>query len=131
LLFVTAQQNHCDYCLSAHTAIGKIIGLKEEQIVASCKRSGKNPKATAALIFAKRVLDTKGQITEADLTTARAAGISEADTAKIIAHLALNVLTNDFNMADVDHRFPKDFVLETLVVLALGNPLRDCSSQGK
>jgi len=37
LALLIAQQNHCDYCLSAHTAIGKMVGLKENQIVESVK----------------------------------------------------------------------------------------------
>jgi uncharacterized peroxidase-related enzyme len=108
LALLTAQGNHCDYCLSAHTAIGKMVGLNHEQIVASREGDGGNPKTTAALTFAKRILDTKGQVTEADLAAVRSAGFSEGEIAEIIAHVALNVFTNYFNVAtDVDIDFPK------------------------
>lgn len=108
LALLTAQENHCDYCLSAHTAIGKMVGLNHDEIVASRAGNGTNPKTTAALVFAKRVLDTKGGISEADLTTVRSAGLSEEEIAQIIAHVALNVFTNYFNIAaDVDIDFPK------------------------
>ena len=108
LALLTAQENHCDYCLSAHTAIGKMVGLKHEEIVASREGDGSNPKTTAALTFSKRILDTKGQISEADLTAVRSAGFSEGEIAEIIAHVALNVFTNYFNIAtDVDIDFPK------------------------
>jgi uncharacterized peroxidase-related enzyme len=108
LALVTAQQNHCDYCLSAHTAIGKMVGLNHEQIVASREGHGSSPKTTAALTFAKRVLDAKGQIAEADLAAVRDAGFSEGEVAEIIAHVALNVFTNYFNIAtEVDIDFPK------------------------
>jgi uncharacterized peroxidase-related enzyme len=108
LALLTAQQNHCDYCLSAHTAIGKMVGLNREQILASREGDGSSPRTTAALTFAKRVLDTKGQIDEADLTTVRGAGFSEGEIAEIIAHVALNVFTNYFNIAaDVEIDFPK------------------------
>jgi alkylhydroperoxidase family enzyme len=54
------------------------------------------------------VLDTKGRISEADLATARSVGLSEGEIAEIIAHVALNVFTNYFNVAtDVDIDFPK------------------------
>jgi uncharacterized peroxidase-related enzyme len=108
LALLTAQQNGCDYCLSAHTAIGKMVGLNDEQIVASREGNGLNPKATAALTLAERVLATKGEISEADLKTAKAAGLSEGEIAEVIAHVALNVFTNYFNVAtDVDIDFPK------------------------
>jgi uncharacterized peroxidase-related enzyme len=108
LALLTAQENHCNYCLSAHTAIGKMVGLNHDEIVASRKGSGTSPKTTAALTFAKCVLDTKGEISEADLATALSAGLSEGELAEIIAHVALNVFTNYFNVAaDVDIDFPK------------------------
>lgn len=108
LALLTAQQNHCDYCLSAHTAIGKMVGLSQEQIVASREGNGSNTKTTAALTFAKRVLDSKGQISQADLAAVRGAGFSDGEIAEIIAHVALNVFTNYFNIAtEVDIDFPK------------------------
>jgi uncharacterized peroxidase-related enzyme len=108
LALLTAQENHCNYCLSAHSAIGKMVGLSHDEIAASRGGEGTSPKTTAALVFAKNVLDTKGQISEADLATARSAGLSEGEIAEIIAHVALNVFTNYFNVAaDVDIDFPK------------------------
>jgi uncharacterized peroxidase-related enzyme len=108
LALLTAQENGCDYCLSAHTAIGKMVGLKHEEIVASRQGNGNNPKTTAALTFAKQVLDTKGQISEAELAVVRNAGFSDGEIAEIIAHVALNVFTNYFNIAaGVDIDFPK------------------------
>jgi uncharacterized peroxidase-related enzyme len=108
LALLTAQENHCNYCLSAHTAIAKMAGLNHEQIVASREGNGTSPKTTAALAFAKRVLDTKGEISEADIETVRGAGFSEGEIGEIIAHVALNVFTNYFNVAtDVDIDFPK------------------------
>lgn len=108
LALFTAQENSCDYCLSAHTAVGKMVGLKHEEIIASRHGNGNNARTTAALTFAKRVLDAKGQISEADLTEVRKAAFSDGEIAEIIAHVALNVFTNYFNIAaDVDIDFPK------------------------
>jgi uncharacterized peroxidase-related enzyme len=108
IALLTAQQNHCNYCLSAHTAIGKMVGLNQEQIVASRQGQGSSEKVTAALTFAKRVLESKGQISGSDLESVRAAGLSDGEIAEIIAHVALNVFTNYFNIAaEVDIDFPK------------------------
>lgn len=108
LALLTAQENGCDYCLSAHSAIGKMVGLKAEELVASRQGNGNTPKATAALAFAKAVLSTKGQIREDEIAAVRAAGFSDGEIAEIIAHVALNVFTNYFNIAaGVDIDFPK------------------------
>ena len=84
------------------------VGLTLEQTVASREGDGGNERATAALTFAKRVLEGKGQIDEADLAAVRAAGFSDGEIAEIIAHVALNVFTNYFNIAaQVDIDFPR------------------------
>ena len=62
----------------------------------------------AALTFATKVLDPKGAISEADIAEVRAPGFSDGEMAEIIAHVALNVLTNYFNIAtDVEIDFPR------------------------
>lgn len=108
IALITAQENHCDYCLSAHTAIGKLVGLNKDEIIEARKGEASNPKTNAALTFATRVLDTKGEISESDLASVRAAGFSDGEIAEIIAHVALNVFTNYFNIAaKVEIDFPK------------------------
>jgi len=104
----SAQENRCDYCLSAHTAIGKMVGLPHEQIVGSRKGEGSTEQETAALTFVKHLLDAKGHVNEAEIEELRTAGFMDGDIAEIIAHVALNVLTNYFNVAAaVDIDFPK------------------------
>ena len=108
LALLTAQRNHCDYCLSAHTAIGETAGLDRDQMLASRRGNGASARTTAALTFARKVLETKGAVSEADFTAVLAAGFSEGEIAEIIAHVALNVFTNYFNVAtDVEIDFPK------------------------
>jgi len=107
IALVTAQSNHCDYCLSAHTAIGKLVGLKEQEIIASREGRGSTARTTAALTFAKQVLDGKGRVSDENVQAVRKAGFSDGEIAEIIAHVALNVFTNYFNVAtQVDIDFP-------------------------
>ena len=108
IALITAQSNHCDYCLSAHTAIGKLVGLKEQEILASRDGSGSTARATAALTFARQLLDGKGQVSDEDVQAVRKGGFSDGEVAEIIAHVAINVFTNYFNIAaQVDIDFPK------------------------
>ena len=108
IALLTAQSNHCDYCLSAHTAIGKLVGLKEQEIIGSRDGRGSTARATAALTFAKQVLGGKGQVSDVNVQAVRKAGFSDGEVAEIIAHVAINVFTNYFNIAtQVDIDFPK------------------------
>ena len=67
-----------------------------------------DPKADAALRFARRVAIEHGRISDADLAALRAAGFDDASVIEIVLNVALNVLTNYVNnvaLTDVD--FPK------------------------
>lgn len=92
-----AQVNRCDYCLSAHTAIGKMHGLKDAQI--SGARHGTTGDATldAIVALARRVVATQGHLTDADLAAARSAGLTDGHIAEVVAHVALAFYTNYFN----------------------------------
>jgi uncharacterized peroxidase-related enzyme len=108
IALVTAQSNDCDYCLSAHTAIGKLVGLKEREITDSRDGRASTARARAALTFATQVLDGKGQVSDENVQAVRTAGFSDGEVAEIIAHVAINVFTNYFNIAtQVDIDFPK------------------------
>lgn len=108
IALITAQENSCEYCLSAHSMLGKMAGLSDQQLIDSRKGNDSSPKNAAALKFAKEVLDSKGQVSEQQIESVRKAGFSDGEIAEIIAAVALNVLTNYFNIAtQVDVDFPK------------------------
>jgi uncharacterized peroxidase-related enzyme len=108
LALATAQANECGYCLSAHTAIGKHVGLAPDEIAAARDGSAEAPKADAGLKFARRVLERRGDIEDNDVVAVRKAGFTDGEVAEVIAHVALNIFTNYFNkVADVEVDFPK------------------------
>jgi uncharacterized peroxidase-related enzyme len=99
IALVVAEANRCEYCLSAHSAIGKMVGLNQDEITSSRNAQSSDGKTLSALLFARAVNSNRGQVTQADVQTVRAAGFSDAEIAEIVAHVALNVLTNYFNNA--------------------------------
>jgi uncharacterized peroxidase-related enzyme len=103
-----AQANECHYCLSAHTLLGTGAGLSPEAIRQA--RAGKADNATdnAIALFARRVVETRGQVSQADVAAARSAGLGDAHIVEVIAGVAINVLTNyTNNVAQTDIDFPK------------------------
>jgi uncharacterized peroxidase-related enzyme len=105
IALAVAETNACDYCLSAHTALGRGAGLSNDELAASREARAADPKAAAALQFARLVVDRRGDIRDDDLARVRAAGYTDGEIAEIIAHVALNVFTNYFNQAalpDID-----------------------------
>lgn len=108
IALVVAETNHCQYCASAHTAIGKMVGLSDAQVAGS--RQGKAPEAKtqAALTLAQRLVTQQGNVTDQDLAQARAAGLSDGHILEIVANVALNIYTNYVNhVAETDVDFPK------------------------
>ena len=97
IALAVGQANDCVYCVAAHTAVGKSVGLTDDEVRDA--RAAKSPDRTtdAALRFARRIVDLRGAVSESDLAAVRAAGYGDATIVEIIAHVALNVFSNYFN----------------------------------
>lgn len=108
IALTVADANSCEYCLSAHTAIGKLVGLNEHELVESRRAGSSNAKIDAALKFAHQIVVKRGEVTDSEVQTVRAAGYNEGEITEIIANVALNIFTNYFNhVAQTVLDFPK------------------------
>lgn len=103
-----AQQNACQYCVSAHTAIGRNAGLTGAEMEANRAGTSQDVKAAAAVKFARALVEHKGDVTTAELDDVRSAGYGDAEIVEIITHVGMNILTNILGKASrVDIDFPK------------------------
>ncbi len=109
LALAVAEFNGCDYCLSAHDYLGRNVAkLSQSEIDAARDFHSEDSHANAALRFARKVVESHGRVSDADLAAVRAAGIDEAIVVEIVVTVALNVLTNYVNnVAQTDIDFPK------------------------
>ena len=115
LALAVAQKNGCDYCLAAHSTIGKMVGLTPDQIRESRHASAGDARTAALLAFAGRIVDSRGRVPDQDVAAARAAGWTDGELAEVVGHVALNVFTNYFNLvAGTDVDFPAAVALEPL-----------------
>ena len=103
-----ANRNACEYCLAAHTALGRKAGASIEQMAAAQIGQSSDPATSAALDFALKVVEERAQIADGDVQALRAAGFDDEQIVEILAHVALNLFTNYVNVAfDVPVDFPK------------------------
>jgi len=103
-----AQQNACEYCLSAHTAIARKAGLDGAEMEANRAGASQDAKAAVAVKFARALVEHTGEVTNDELQEVRRAGYSDAEIVEIITHVGLNLLTNILGKASrVDIDFPK------------------------
>lgn len=108
IAITVAEVNRCEYCLSAHYAIGKSIGMTGAELEDARLERSSDPKSDAALTFVRSMLNRKGDITEASIDTLKSVGMTDAEITEIIANVALNVFTNYFNLfAKTEVDFPR------------------------
>lgn len=109
IALAVAEANGCDYCLAAHTYLGAHVAkLDEAEILANRDGTSRDEKAAAAVQLAVKLVRARGHVDDGDLQAVAAAGYDHAQIVEIVAHVALNTLTNYVNSAlgtEVD--FPK------------------------
>ncbi|MCE4557758.1 carboxymuconolactone decarboxylase family protein [Roseateles cellulosilyticus] len=94
-----ADRNACEYCLAAHTALGRKAGATQAEMSAAQAGESADPGTAAALRFALRLVEQRGQVSAGDVTALRAAGFADGQIVEILAHVALNLFTNYVNVA--------------------------------
>lgn len=116
LALAIGEANTCDYCLAAHSLLGKGAGLTAEAILEARLNRAEDPKTQALLKFAVTVVEARGLVADEALSAVRAAGASDAEIIEVIAHVALNTLTNYTNhIAQTAIDFPKAAALPAAV----------------
>jgi uncharacterized peroxidase-related enzyme len=97
IALVVSEANECNYCLAAHTALGQMVGLSEEEAQDSRQAFSPDSKVAAALWFARQLVDKRGRVSDEDIARLRSAGYGDAEIAEIVAHVGLIAFTNYFN----------------------------------
>lgn len=107
IALTVGEVNGCNYCLAAHTLLGRNAGLTPSDVLAARSGTAPDNRDAAALAFARKLVVHHGRVGPADIAEARAASLTDADIVEIVAAVALNVFTNYLNLAaDTDIDFP-------------------------
>ncbi len=92
-----AEANLCDYCLSAHSFLGRKAGLSEPELVDARRANASSTKTDAILKLARTLVLQRGEISDSELESARAAGLTDAEIVETVANVAVNIFTNYIN----------------------------------
>jgi uncharacterized peroxidase-related enzyme len=103
-----SEANGCNYCLGVHSFTAEHMAkLPADEVILARKGHARDPKRNAAIQFARKVLETRGQVSDADLKAVRDAGYTDANVMEIVALVAMYSLTNFFNnVFDPEKDFP-------------------------
>lgn len=114
IALAVAGANTCDYCASAHTAIGAKHGLSAEELAANLRGESSDPATQAALTFALAINAREGFVTDEQVQALRDAGYTEEQVVEIFAQTIVNIFTNYFNhLAQTEIDFPRVQTEET------------------
>jgi uncharacterized peroxidase-related enzyme len=107
IALATAGVNACDYCASAHTLLGKGVGVTAGEAAKNLHGVATDARVDAALKFARAIVEKRGNVSDTQLSNIRAAGYDDAELVEIVAHVAMNIFTNYFNhVAGTEVDFP-------------------------
>jgi len=105
---IVSQVNNCIYCLSAHTAIGKMNGFTDEQIIGIRKGGAPfDPKLDALVKLAKNITENRGKADSALVDNFFAAGYNEGSLVDLIMLVGDKTIMNYLhNLTEVPVDFP-------------------------
>ena len=116
IALAVSEVNDCQYCLSAHSAIGRSVGLSEEAIGDSRRGESPDTKEATVLAFARNVVENRGWVSDEEVAKLRKVGFSQGDIVELIANISLTLFTNYFNhIAETEVDFPAVSELEARV----------------
>ena len=92
-----AEANSCEYCLAAHSATARTVGLSEEQVLDGRRGSSPDSKVDAAVGFAREIVEKRGWVDDDSLSRLRSVGYRDREIAEIVANTALHIFLNYFD----------------------------------
>jgi len=97
----------CDYCLSAHSFLGKGAGLGEGDLDKAREAMADDARLAATLAFAKTITEKQGRVSDQDVVAVRRADLSDAELLDVVTNVALTTFTNYLNeVAKTEIDFP-------------------------
>jgi uncharacterized peroxidase-related enzyme len=99
IALTVAEINGSPYCLAAHAATGRKVGLSKDEIISNRRAQSSDQSVSTVLIFVRTLVAQRGDVLSEDVDQLRDAGFDDGQIAEIVVTVALNILTNYFNMA--------------------------------
>lgn len=95
---LTSSITGCDYCVAAHSLVGKMVGLSPEALrQIRHQESTGDAKRDALIHFVKLLKQTSGTISADEFEAIKAAGYTDQQLVEISLAIALITFTNLFN----------------------------------
>lgn len=108
IALTVAGANACDYCASAHTALGKMHKVSEDELSQNLQALSGDRKTQTALTFARKLVDQRGRVSDSDVEEVRKAGYGDGEILDLVTVTVFNIFTNYINhVAGTEIDFPR------------------------
>lgn len=98
IALAVSHSNGCDYCQALHSFVSSELGgMSADDIELALAGSSTDPRRAAVARFVQRVVETRGQVGDADIAAVRGAGYSDAEILAIVTITVVFLLTNYIN----------------------------------
>lgn len=88
----------CEYCLAAHSAAARELGLSERDIELARQGTATDARIAAIVAFGQQVIAAPAEISDAQVEELRALGYSDEQLAEVVGLVSLQLLTGAFNL---------------------------------
>lgn len=106
LAIAIANFSKCGYCASAHNAIGKMVGVSEEERELNRNGRSSDPKTQVAIDLARAIVENRGFVGDDALEAARTE-LSEPEILEVVTITVFNLFTNYMNhVIETENDFP-------------------------
>jgi len=106
---VVSQISSCSYCLSMHTAIGKMNGFSDEEILKIRNGEASDSKMNALIVLAKSITTHKGHVPSDTLEAFFNEGYDKGHLVDVILQISDKITSNYlYNLTHVPLDFPLD-----------------------
>jgi len=117
IALATSQTNGCAYCLSAHTALGKMNGFTEEETLQLRDKTIADTKLKSLVTLVSELISEKGDASNKAVQNFLDAGYSKAAFTELIGLVALTTITNTiYANGGFEIDFPRAQQIDDLVL---------------
>ncbi len=110
---IVSEINGCRYCQSAHTAIGKMNGFSDEELIKFRTGHATDSKLNALVNLTEDITKNKGRISEKNLESFYAAGYDKGNLVDVVFQVSEKIAMNYLhNLTQIPIDFPEAVILE-------------------
>jgi uncharacterized peroxidase-related enzyme len=93
----------CAYCLAAHTAAARELGLSDADIELARQGTATDPRIAAIVAFGQQIIAAPAEVSDEQVDTLRGHGYTDEQIAEVVGLVSLQFLTGAFNLVSGIH----------------------------